>query len=162
MAFAQSRSGGGAEHAPHYGPIFWEPNTILEHTLSLNLLHLGTHTLGEVWFNLGTKITGKCSFWWDDWTGKGSLAKVVNHSKTTGKVSVAEFFRGEGLLISLKESFPLKLLNISIVSKEEDGIKMTMLLGGSLRMVTTLIPLLGIWYEPLNRKISYLVKFGHL
>lgn len=32
---------------------------------------------------------------WDYWTDKGPLAKIVNHSRTSGKILVEEFFRGE-------------------------------------------------------------------
>nr|XP_016436823.1 PREDICTED: uncharacterized protein LOC107762942 [Nicotiana tabacum] len=55
---------------------------------------------------------GNCSFWWDNWTGKGALANILQGSGRFSKVQVKDFIiNGEWTIVKLNDVLPVHIMD---------------------------------------------------
>lgn len=55
---------------------------------------------------------GNVSFWWDNWPGKGALAKLINFDNAPRSIKVNDFFTNTGWNISsLNDELPSNITN---------------------------------------------------
>lgn len=56
--------------------------------------------------------SGSSNFWWDNWTGKGALAKLSPGRGKSAKISVKQFIvNGDWNIVKLRQLLPDQLIN---------------------------------------------------